>query len=96
MYRDLDVGSDDLKIEASSQLNDQGDLEVTQRVTNHTAEPVSFKCMLFAPDRRRMMSQVIELRQDSDTKIYRLPQRENSWSAKRSGCGPKKSAASER
>jgi hypothetical protein len=72
VYRYLNVGSDDLRIEASSRLNDQGDLEVTQVVTNRTPEPVSFKCSLFAPDRRRMMSQVIELRSDSDTKVYRL------------------------
>ncbi|HTU25973.1 MAG TPA: NEW3 domain-containing protein, partial [Pirellulales bacterium] len=72
VYRTLRVGSDDLKIEASSRLNEQGDLEVTQVVTNRDPEPVSFKCSLFAPDRRRMMSQVIELRSDTDTKIYRL------------------------
>ena len=46
VYRYLSVGSNDLKIEASSRLNDQGDLEVTQVVTNRTAEPVSFKCSL--------------------------------------------------
>ena len=47
-----------------------------QHVTNHTPQTVSFKCMLFVPNRRRMMSQVIELRQDRDTKIYRLPKGE--------------------
>ena len=49
VYRYLSVGSNDLKIEASSRLNDQGDLEVTQVVTNRTAEPVSFKCSLLRP-----------------------------------------------
>ena len=72
VYRDLKVGTDQLKLEASGRLNEQGDLEVTQRITNDTAEPISFKCSLDAPGRRRMMSQVIELRNDSDTKIYRL------------------------
>ncbi len=48
VYRYLYVGSDDLKIEATSRLNGQGDLEVTQVVTNRTSEPVSFKCSLFA------------------------------------------------
>ncbi len=72
VYRDLKVGTDQLKLEASGRLNEQGDLEVTQRITNDTPEPISFKCSLDAPGRRRMMSQVIELRNDSDTKIYRL------------------------
>ncbi len=72
VYRDLNVGSDELKLEATGRLNEQGDLQVTQRITNDTPEPISFKCSLYAPGRRRMMSQVIELRTDSDTKIYRL------------------------
>jgi hypothetical protein len=73
VYRHLDVGMDDVTIDATSQLNDKGELEVIQQVTNRTPEAASFKCMLFAPNRRRMMSQVIELRQDRDTKVYRLP-----------------------
>ncbi len=72
VYRHLDVGMDDVTLEASSLLNDKGELEVMQQVTNRSSEPVSFKCLLFVPNRRRMMSQVIELRQDRDTKIYRL------------------------
>jgi hypothetical protein len=76
VYRYLDVGEDDVTIEASSQLNDRGDLEIVQHVTNHTPQTVSFKCLLFVPNRRRMMSQIIELRQDRDTKIYRLPKGE--------------------
>ncbi len=76
VYRHLDVGMDDITIDATSQLNDKGELEVVQQVTNRTPEAVSFKCMLFAPNRRRMMSQVIELRQDRDTKVYRLPKGE--------------------
>ncbi len=76
VYRHLDVGQDEITIEATSQLNDKGVLEVVQHVTNRTAEALSFKCMLFIPNRRRMMSQVIELRQDRDTKVYRLPKGE--------------------
>jgi hypothetical protein len=77
VYRHMDVGMDDITIDATSQLNDKGELEVIQQITNRAAEPVSFKCMLFAPNRRRMMSQVIELGQDRDTKVYRLPKGES-------------------
>ena len=73
VYRHLDIGMDDISLEASSLLNDKGELEVVQQLTNRSSEAVSFKCLLFVPNRRRMMSQVIELRQDRDTKIYRLP-----------------------
>jgi hypothetical protein len=73
VYRRLEVGIDDITIEARSRLNDRGELEVVQQVTNHTDERVSFKCQLFAPNRRRMMSRVIELRQDRDLKVYRFP-----------------------
>ncbi len=73
VYRSIDVGVDDVKIEVSSHLRDNGDLEVEQRLVNLTDELVSFKCQLFAPDRRRMVSQVLDLGRSGDKKIYRFP-----------------------
>jgi hypothetical protein len=72
VYRNLVVGLGDVTLEATAHINDRGELEVEQRMTNFTAEPVSFKCLLFAPGRRRMISQVVELGEDRDTKTYAL------------------------
>ena len=72
VYRHMDLGENDITLRASTQLNDRGELEVEQLVTNNTSQTVSFKCFLFIPDRRRLMTQVIELTNDRDRKIYRL------------------------
>lgn len=73
VFREINVGQDDILIEATAQLNDKGELEVEQIVTNRDSKPVSFKCFLFVPDRRRLMTQVIQLSADRDRKLYRLP-----------------------
>jgi hypothetical protein len=73
VHRSLDIGLGDVTLDATTRLNDRGELEVEQQVVNHTTERVSFKCLLFVPDRRRMVSQVVKLGQDRDTKFYRLP-----------------------
>lgn len=72
VHRELEVGLGDVTIQASTRLNDRGELEVEQQIANHTDNPVSFKCLLFIPYRQRMVSQVVKLRQDRDTKTYRL------------------------
>ena len=64
-------------LEASTRLNERGELEVEQRITNRSPGEVSFKCLLYAPERRRMVSQVVRLGQQTDTKIYRLPKGED-------------------
>jgi hypothetical protein len=73
IYRSLEVGLGDVEIEVTSRLNAQGDLEVEQKFTNHTTEQVNFKCMLFAPERRRLVAQVIRLGQGQESKVYRFP-----------------------
>ena len=73
IYRNLEVGLGDVEIEVTSRLNAQGDLEVEQKFTNHTMELVNFKCMLFAPERRRLVAQVIRLAHGQETKVYRFP-----------------------
>lgn len=73
IYRSLEVGLGDVELEVTSHLNALGELEVEQKFINHETEPVSFKCMLFAPDRRRLVAQVIRLGQAQETKSYRFP-----------------------
>jgi hypothetical protein len=73
VFRHIDVGKDDVLLDVATRLNDRGELEVEQFVTNKTDVSVSFKCFLLIPERRRLMTQVIELGQDRDRKLYRLP-----------------------
>ncbi|HEV2973042.1 MAG TPA: hypothetical protein VGY55_23955 [Pirellulales bacterium] len=71
--REIDVGLDDVMIAASTRLNDQGELEIEQRLTNETDNVVSFKCFLYAPDRLPIVTQVVEQGRGTDTKNYRIP-----------------------
>jgi hypothetical protein len=73
VYRHVDVGSGDVYVEVVTRLNDQGELEVEQFLVNDTDEPVSFRCQLTAPNRRRQKTQIIGLRQGRDVRTYRLP-----------------------
>ena len=71
--RQIDVGSDDVTISAGTHLNDQGELEIEQRLTNETDKSVSFKCFLYSPDRLPIVTQVVEQGRGTDTKSYRIP-----------------------
>jgi len=73
VYRQIEVGLGDVSIELRSRLNAQGELEVEQHFVNAAAAPVSFRCELFAPDRRRMKSDVLGQGLGRDVRIYRLP-----------------------
>lgn len=71
-YRTIHVGLGDVYIEIATRQNEQGDLEVEQRFANETAEPVSFRCELFVPNRRRLRTEVVGLGQGRDVKVYHL------------------------
>jgi len=73
VYRHVDVGLGDVYIDVASGLNDQGELEVQQRLVNESERPVSFRCQLFVPNRRRLKTDVVGLGRGSDVKTYRLP-----------------------
>ncbi len=73
VYRHIDIGMGDVYIEVHTQLNEKGDLEVQQRFVNETGGRVSFRCQLFAAGRRRLKSQVIDVRRVPDVTLYRLP-----------------------
>ncbi|NQU21387.1 MAG: hypothetical protein HQ567_08900 [Candidatus Nealsonbacteria bacterium] len=73
IYRQMSVGLGNIDVEIATKLNDRGQLEVEQRFINVTDEPASFRCHLYAPDRRRQMSQVVGLGLAEDVHVYRLP-----------------------
>jgi hypothetical protein len=71
-WRPLEVGSDDVMVEATSRLNERGELEVEQTLVNQGGRPVSFQCAVLAPDRRRQSSQIVGLARGRDRQVYRL------------------------
>ena len=72
VYRHIDIGLGDVVVDVVTTLNKRGDLEVQQILTNHTDEPLTFNCTLFAPGRRRMRTQVLQLERGTDTRTFRL------------------------
>jgi hypothetical protein len=73
IYRQMEVGLSDIFAEAFTRLNERGELEVEQRITNETDEVMSFKCYLYLPPpRKRMMMHVEDHGRGVDLKTYRL------------------------
>jgi hypothetical protein len=71
-FRPVHVGLGDVRLEAFTQLNAAGELEVKQLLTNETSRPVSFRCELFVPNGRRLSSQIVRLPRGQDEKTYRV------------------------
>ncbi|HUT11335.1 MAG TPA: hypothetical protein VMY42_12620 [Thermoguttaceae bacterium] len=76
VYRKMDVGMGNVGIEVSTRLAPEGELEVQQRLINETDTPVSFRCQLYAPGRRRLKMQIIGLGRGRDVQLYRMPRGE--------------------
>ena len=73
IYRHLDVGLGDVYLDTGTRLNGQGELEVRQVLINESGSPVSFSCQLFAPQRRRQRTMVVNLAPGRDAEVYRFP-----------------------
>jgi hypothetical protein len=73
VYRTIEIGDHDVYAQVTTRLDDSGELVVEQTLVNQTDQPLSFKCSLFAPDRRRMFARVPELGRGTDSKTFRLP-----------------------
>jgi hypothetical protein len=73
IHRKMQLGLGDLALEASTELSENGELVVHQRLVNHTENTVSFKCDLYATNRRRLRTQVLDLGRGEDVQTYRLP-----------------------
>lgn len=73
VWRNLRVGMDDIEIKVSTHLDERGQLIVEQRMTNSGPRTSDFKCLLYAPPRRRKRTQVVMLGPDENKKIYQYP-----------------------
>ncbi len=72
VIRELEVGLSDVRVEIKTRLNSNNELEVQQRFVNESAQPVNFRCELYAPQRRRMKIQIQNLGPGEDVQNYRL------------------------
>ncbi len=75
VHRTLQLGLDDVQVEMTSGLKN-GALIVEEHLTNLSDRPLSFQCVLFAPDRRRQTRQVINLGREPTTLKFVLPEGE--------------------
>jgi hypothetical protein len=73
IQRRMQIGLGDLELDARTEMAENGELLVHQRLVNHTDEEVSFKCDLYAANRRRLRTQVLQLGRGEDVQTYRLP-----------------------
>ena len=72
-YGHVQVGLDDVRLEISTRLNPDGEMEVEQRFLNDSGHAVSYRCQLFAPGRQRQKVDLAGLAPGVDVKIFRLP-----------------------
>jgi hypothetical protein len=77
VYTTMEVGLGEVAMDFETQLDERGNLVVRQRLTNKTDDFVNFKCLLFAPGRRRLRQNVLNLSRGSNLKIYTLPDGED-------------------
>lgn len=73
VFRDLKVGSSEIDIQFNTWLDEQDRLIVEEQFTNKSDRKVSFNCLLFAPQRRRMSRQIFELMPGRATTTFVLP-----------------------
>jgi hypothetical protein len=73
VFRELRVGDGEVQLETATRLEEDGSLVVEQRMINNGGSLVDFKCLLYAPGRRRQRTQVFRLSNNPDVKIYRYP-----------------------
>lgn len=71
IFQDVVVGDKNIDLELHTRFEDDGTLVVEQRMINYAETPVDFKCLLYAPGRRRQRMQVFRLSNSADIKTYR-------------------------
>jgi hypothetical protein len=73
VYREMEVGTEDLTLEVHSHLEKDGTLIVEQMMTNSAERLTDLKCYLYAKGRRPERMQVYRLGESVDRKVYRFP-----------------------
>lgn len=73
VWRNLSVGLGDVDIRVATHIDERGQLVVEQWMINTGPRTADFKCLLYAPPRRRKRTQVIMLGPEENKKIYQYP-----------------------
>lgn len=73
VFHTLEIGLGDVYVDVRTRLNAAGELEVQQTLVNETENPLSFRCELFAPDRRRQRTQLDVPALGRAIHVYTLP-----------------------
>ncbi len=73
VWRHLNVGTGDVQIEVNTKIDKLGQLVIEQKMINTGPQATDFKCLMFAPPRRRKRTQVVMLGPDGNTKFYQYP-----------------------
>ena len=73
MFRPLEVTLDDVTFAGQTVLNNRGEMEVRQTLTNLGQKPASFRCDLLVPDRRRQSTEVFVEPSGKRELTYHLP-----------------------
>ena len=76
-WRRMEVGLGDVVMEFKTEIDEDGNLIVEQRMINKTDTSVNFKCFLFPPNRRRLRQNVLNLSRGTNLKVYSLPDAED-------------------
>jgi len=77
IYTTMELGLGDVAMDFETEFDEHGNLIVRQRLLNKTDDFVNFKCFLFAPGRRRLRQNVLNLSRGTNLKIYTLPDGED-------------------
>jgi hypothetical protein len=73
----IEVGEKELQLDVRTRVNRDGDLEVEQRIVNAMEKPMSFRCELFAPGKRRMRWLASNVTAGEDLHTYLIPEGKN-------------------
>ena len=73
MVRPLEVALADVMFAGKAVLNNRGEMEVQQTLTNLGQKPAGFRCDLLVPDRQRQSTEVLLQPSGKNELTYRLP-----------------------
>ena len=77
VFRELNVGDKDIDVEVATRVEEDGSLIVEQRMINRESAPIDFKCLMYAPDRRRQRMHVFQLTNNWDLKTFTYTEAED-------------------
>lgn len=72
VFHPLYIGAQDIEVELSYEVDQDGNLVIRQDLVNNTNRVLDFECTLFAPDRVHIRQQLLQVPPGRVTRFYRL------------------------